>query len=287
MITKYLTLFLLCATIVGLLPVAGQTEEFSTHLVSDQSTKELLEKIRKDARKDFRSTADTLRTLEPGRMNAENHATWVRLSRETAVRNGDVEILKALKRQADPFSLRPLSHILLANAYINEADFSAAHAELGKIGDLERINARDRRRYWALKARLARLEDNVVDERSAVEYIVHELAHWPSADCQSCHNDLKDPQTIPLLEIQGTWYGKRFVDLMKKMGDADAVRQRAKIKLDTTPGDKDARIVLGFALQAMGEQEEAEKSWREIPWIVFPERLGSTGVTTRMMFAWP
>jgi len=274
----------ICAMFYFLTSAFSWADEGLVKPESKPVIKDLLEQIRKDARNDFPHAAKLLSELEPEKMDAEERATWVRLSREAAVRNGERDVLVKLKRQQDPFSLLHLSRILLANAYINEANFPLAHAELSKVGDLKRINTRDQRRYWALKARLAQLESKPKEERLAITHIVHELAHWPSSNCQSCHNDPKNPNTLPLLEVQNTWYGKRFVELMQKQGDAGVVRRQAEQKLANSPEDKDARIFLGFALMAQGKQQEADQSWREIPWIALPDR---SGTPPRMMFAWP
>ena len=51
----------------------------------DPSAKDVLEQIRKDARKDFQLTAKTLRAMNIAAMNDEDRATYVRLSREAAV----------------------------------------------------------------------------------------------------------------------------------------------------------------------------------------------------------
>lgn len=284
MMTKKIVAFLLYVALAGLIGHNAYAEENAAKTPQTTSTKETLEQIRKDSRADFQRAAHALRVLEAAQMNAEDRATWVRLSRETAVRNGDLSTLQALKHEVDPFSLRPLSRILLANAFINEADLPAARSELEKLGNLDDINTRDQRRYWALRARIAQLEGNSNEERSAIEHIVHELSHWSSANCQSCHNDLKNPQTIPLLEIQNSWYGKRFIELMQQQEDAEEVRRNAEKALAKTPENMDARIFKCFALQALGRQAEAEQSWKAIPWVLLP---GRNGVSPRMMFAWP
>lgn len=251
---------------------------------SPSNTKEILERIRKDAREDFAATARALAALSPERMPPEERATWVHLSRESAVRNGDRRTLEALRAQADPFALRPLARILLANAYLNEADFGAARAELAHLGDLSRINTRDRRRYWALQARLGQLEERPAEESAALEEIVHELAHWPSRDCQSCHDNPKAPQAVPLLEVQNSWFGKRFVELLRQSGRAEQLRRQSEAALARRGDDTDARIFLGFALLALGKQAEAEQCWAAIPWIALP---GRSGVGSRALFAWP
>jgi hypothetical protein len=250
----------------------------------DPSAKDVLEQIRKDARKDFQLTAKTLRAMNIAAMNDEDRATYVRLSREAAVRIGDRDWQSSLKDEKDPFSLVSLYQILLASGYLNEGDFAAAHAQLNQIKNFEQVNTRDKRRYWAIKARLAELEGNIVEERQAIEKIVHELAHWPSKDCQSCHDDPKLKDNLPLLDVQNFWFGKRFVDLMKIQGDAQKIQRAAEKDLAADPRDNDARIRLSYALQALGRTEDAERRLKEIPWVAFPDRSGSE---PRMMVAWP
>ena len=265
----------------GSLPAFGQP---TADALKETPPKALLDQIRKDARTDPQRTAQLLAGLQPEGMNADDRATWVRLSREAALRNGDLATLLALKGQHDPFSLLPLSRLLLANAYLNEANLPAARAELDKLGPLDGLNTRDQRRYWALQARLGQLEGQPGAERAAIERIIEELAHWPSADCQSCHNDPKAPQALPLLEIRNTWYGQRFVQLLKAQHDAGRVRRLAEQRLLSQPDDARARIVLGYAWLAEGRTDEAERSWAEIPWLALPDRQGSP---VRMMFSWP
>lgn len=273
------------ALVVGLggpLPAAGQPGADAAQPAA--SPRETLDQLRKDARADPQRTARALAALHPERMNAEDRATWVRLSREAALRNGDLATLQALKHQPDPFALRPLSRLLLANAHLNEADLAAARAELDRVGPLAGLNTRDQRRYWALRARLGQLEGLPGEELEALERIVDELAHWPSADCQSCHNDPKAPAAVPLLEIADTWYGRRFVALLKARGDAGQARLRAEQRLQGRPDDTHARIVLGYALLAEGRPDEAARSWAAVPWLATPGRPGGP---VRMMFAWP
>lgn len=248
------------------------------------SYKETLEQIRKEARNDFQRTAQALQALDPTLMNAEDRASWVRLSRDTAIRLGDAATLRRLKDQPDPFGLMPQARLILANAHLSEGDFPAARATLDSLGELSRINSRDQRRYWALQARLAQLENRPQDERAALEHIVHELAHWASSNCQSCHNDPKQPQAVTLLEMRDSWYARRYVELLRQQGEAAALRRRASERLSAKPDDEDARIVLGFALLAEGRAAEAENCWREIPWIALPNRQG---IASRALFAWP
>jgi len=272
------------SSVVLLLLVASPTLSQTTMQQTEPSTKDVLEQIRKDARNDLQLTAKTLRAMNIDTMNDEDRASWVRLSRDAAVRTGDKDWLSSLKGRNDPFSLVALYRVLLANGHLNEGDLPAAHAELARIRDLEQVNTRDQRRYWAIKARLGQLEGNVVEERRAIEKIVHELAHWPSKDCQSCHDDPKLKDTLPLLDVQNFWFAKRFVELMKAQGDAENVKLIAEKKLAIDPADLDARIRLAYALQALGRTVVSGQLFKGIPWTAFPGRVGPT---PRMMFAWP
>lgn len=274
---KFQLLFLAVVIALPGMPVAYAQED-------QLSTKETLEHIRRDARKDILATAQALRALDGVAMNDEDRATWVRLARVAALRLGDRDWLLSLKGKEDPFSEVPLAYVLLASGNIEEGDFAAAHKALAQIKNLERINTRDQRRYWGLKARLGQLEGNIAAERVAVEHIIAELGKWTSENCMSCHEDLKSPGKIPLLEVQSFWFAKRFVELMQKQGDAEKVKQAAEKKLAADPADDNARIRLAFALSALGRSDEANIRLREIPWATFPDRTGST---PRMMFMWP
>lgn len=275
-------LLVLVVGLGGALPAAGQQGADAAQPAA--SLREALEQLRKDARVDPQHTARALAALQPERLNAEDRATWVRLSREAALRNGDLATLEALKDQPDPFAQLPLARLLLASAHLQVADIPAARAELDKLGPLGGLNSRDRRRYLALRARLGQLEGRPDEELEALEQIIDELAHWPSADCQSCHNDPKAPRVVPLLEIADTWYGRRFVALMKARGAAGDVRLLAQQRLLNRPDDTHARIVLGYALLAEGRPDEAARSWAAVPWLATP---GRPGAPVRMMFAWP
>lgn len=262
-------------------PLAAGAQDSSA---APTGVKERLEQIKENARQDPAATARALAAMAGEPQTPGDRATWLRLSREAAVRNGDRATLLALKDGTDPFSLRALAHVLAANGYLNEGDFAAARQELALVQPLQAINTRDQRRYWALRARLAQLEGRDGEEREALEHIVHELAHWTSADCQSCHNDPKQPQTIPALDLGHFWFGQRLVLLMQRQGDAPRVQHQAEQRLAADPKDLDARILRGYALLAQHRPREAEQCFRAIPWAAFPDRPGTA---PRMMFLWP
>ena len=278
---------LMVTVILASIGVASAQESTRTNepqKTAAQSTKEQLDQLRKTARDDVPRTAQALRAMNPATMNDEDRATWVRLTREAAVRSGDAATLRALSGQDDPFALLPLAQVLLANGYLNEGNFAAANETLAKIAHLEHLNTRDQRRYWALKVRLAQLAGNLVEERAAVEHVVHELGRWSSDDCQSCHGDLKNPKAVALLDVQAQWLGKRFVELMKLQGDAQAVQARALAKLAADPKDDDARVFLAYALLALDRPAEAQARINELSWAAVP---GRQGAAPRMMFMWP
>lgn len=248
------------------------------------STKAQLDAIRQDARKDFALTAQKLRAMAPAQMNEEDRQTWLRLARSAAVRTGDRAWLQALSAENDPFSPVYVNRIVLASGYLAEGNLAAARAELAHIDDLSQVNVRDQRRYWSVKARLAQLEGRVAEERIAIEKIMEELPHWPHKSCQACHDDPKHKEVLPKLDVRNFWFAQRFVELMRLQGDAHAVQQDASQKLANNPHDTDARLFLAHALQALGQQEHAQRLLQEIPWVAQP---GDNGPTPRMMFAWP
>lgn len=248
------------------------------------STTAALDVIRQEVREDFALAAKKLRAINPSAMNDEDRQTWLRLARSAAVRTGDRDWLASLSTHTDPFSSVHVHRILVASGYLNEGNFSAARAELARIEHLEQLNTRDQRRYWSLKARLGQLEGNIADERHAIERVIHELPQWPSKNCQSCHDALKQREVLPLLDVQNFWFAKRYVELMRIQGDAEYVKKGAEQKLASNPKDDEARLHLAHALQALGKSSESEQLLQEINWIAAPSR---TGPAPRMMFAWP
>jgi hypothetical protein len=248
------------------------------------STTAMLEAIRQEARQDFGLTAKKLRAMNPSAMSDDDHQIWLRLARSAALRIGDRDWLLSLSTQNDRFSSVHVYRVLLASSYLSEGNLPAARSELARIEDLRQLNTRDQRRYWSIKARLEQLDGNIADERYAIENIMHELARWPSKDCQSCHDDPKQKEVLPLLDVRNFWFAKRYIELMQIQGDAESVKEAALRKLASAPRDDEARIFLAHALQALGSRAEGEQLLKEIRWVAFPDR---TGPSSRMMFAWP
>lgn len=187
-------------------------------------------------------------------------------------------------REHDPFSEVALYRILLAGGQLEEGDLASVHAELEQAGDLEKINECDRRRYWALKARIARLEGDGPAERDAVERIVHELQCWQTKACQGCHDDSKFPGAAPLLDLEGFWFGQRYAAILQAAGDAARVLSESDAALKAKATDVDALMHRGYALVALGRTAEARECFARIEWFAAEGRVGGK---PRMMTAYP
>lgn len=251
---------------------------------ANQATKRALDEIQKDAKRDFRKASEALRAFDPDGMNPENRATWTRLTRANAIRTGNARLLRELKDFEDPFSTITLARVIMASGHLEVGDFAGATAELSHIHDIERINPRERRRYWALKARIAQLTGDEEEEVAALSQIARELAQWPTPACQSCHDDPKDPKALPTLDLRKLWFIDRYVSLLGKNDRASRLERGAKKRITTDPRDMEARILLYAALRASAAADEAEKALQEIKGI---GRLGDGDSGPRMIFMWP
>ncbi len=225
-----------------------------------------------------------LRAMDTDKMSEDDRSTWVRLARDVAVRRGDRERLAELRSWHDPFSEVALYRVLLAGGHVSENDFEAAKKELAQIGELERVNERDRRRYWALLARMAQMEGDAKTERHALDEIVHELQYWPRKSCQGCHDDKRRLGETPVMDVLDTWFGKRFVERLKADGDAQKEADAMRVRVAQKSDDDDARIRLAYALAALGDRDAAVAELRQIPWAAVP---GREGASPRMMTAYP
>lgn len=236
------------------------------------------------ARTDPSSAARVLRRMDPATFEPADQDAWYDLARTVALRTGDKDWLLSLQDHHPEFSTVHLHHVLLAGGLLEEGRIDEARAELARIEDLEAVNVRDRRRAYALQARIAWLEDDVPAERAAIENIVHELQYWPTASCQRCHSDASHPDSAPLLDVRSAWYARRFVALMIEQGDASAVREAAASALATDPADTHARLHIAYASIALGLDAEASDHFALIEWMKIP---GRTGGSPRMMTPYP
>lgn len=264
---------------VGAQPTASPTAE-----KQPTTNKERLAEIRKLARTDAPSAARELRGMPHASFESTDQDTWYDIARSVALRTGDKDWLMSLQDHRSEFSDVYVYRILLAGGMLEEGRLAEARAELAQIDDLNKVNVRDRRRAFALQARMAWLEGDAAAERVAVENVIHELQYWGSQSCQGCHDDSKFPDQAPLLDVRQTWYAQRFVALMQQKGDAAQVRETSQGLLATEPARIDALLHLAYSNMALGKDGEAEAAFAKIPWVKIPGREGGS---PRMMTPYP
>lgn len=252
--------------------------------VSDPSLADRLVQWRKDLRSDAAGVARALKSVDLTTAAETDRLTWLRLARDTAVRLGDAVWLQELKSHEDPFSEVFLYGVLLAGGYVAEGDLAAAKRELARIEDVDRVNDRDKRRYFALQARIAQLEGDATAETVALSKIVEELQYWPRKSCQGCHDDPKDRTVPPLLPVLDTWFAERLVGHLRGAEDLPQQIDELRSEVEAEPKDPGHRIELALRLLARGERAQAEAALQPIPWVLLPGREGGK---PRMMTVYP
>lgn len=213
-----------------------------------------------------------LKKLETLELSQSDRETWVRLARDVAIRQGDRSRLETLRNVPDTFSTDMIYTILLASGQLAKADLAGARTTLDKVTNLDLINEREKRRIYSIRARIAQLEGNEQEEREYINKLVDHLYLWSKPICQSCHSNPADNKAIPQMPITNLWFGERYVELLRKQGDAKKIREEAEAKLKSSPGNEKARIQLAFALLALKNDAEAEKQFRMLPWAAFTDR---------------
>ncbi|MEZ6233261.1 MAG: hypothetical protein R3B68_03635 [Phycisphaerales bacterium] len=260
------------------------TAETSAESGSQPTTTQRLNDARALAATDPAAAGRVLRRMDPAAFEPADQDAWHDLARTVALRTGDRDWLMALRDYRAEFSSIDTHRVLLAGGLLEEGRIEDARAELARIEDLEAVNVRDRRRAYALQARIARLENDTPAERAAIENIVHELQYWPTQSCQRCHNNAAYPDQAPLLDVRTAWYARRFVALMIEQGDADRVREEAAAQIADDPANTDARLRLAYASAALGLNDQADEHFAIIEWMKMPGRAGGP---PRMMFPYP
>lgn len=252
---------------------AGQNDgNKSTASVIGQELDAISDSIKMGGKAESEQAAVKLRGLRKKDMTQGDRETWLQLARDTAIRNADLKWLQTLCDEAEESPLDSVYAVLLANAKLARADTAGATAVLDRMGDDCSMNPREQRRVYALRARIAQLKGNVPEERANIEKIVEHLSSWPDPMCQTCHASPIDKTKMTGLPIKELWFGERYVALMRKQGDAEAVRVESAAQLKRSRSDDNARIRQAFALQALGKSAEADKLFRELPWAQFPGR---------------
>jgi hypothetical protein len=218
------------------------------------------------------AAAPKVRALGAGDLSAADREAWVRVARDVALRLGDRKWLEELRDVELSFGTELSYAVMLANAQVSHANLKGAKATLDGLGDVHGANEREKRRVFALRARVAELDGDVAAERAAVEDLVDHLFLWPRQKCQECHATTKEPDVVTTLPIASLWFGDRFVELMKRQGDAAAVLAAAEAELAKDGKDDDARIRAAFALRALGREDAAMDRFAELPWALVPGR---------------
>ena len=218
------------------------------------------------------AAAPRVRALGAGPLSTADREAWVRVARDVALRLCDRKWLEELRDVELSFGTELSYAVMLANAQLSHANLKGAKATLDGLGDVHGANEREKRRVFALRARVAELDGDVAAERAAVEDLVDHLFLWPRQKCQECHATTKEPDVVTTLPIASLWFGERFVELMRRQGDAAAVLAAAEAELAQDGKDDDARIRAAFALRALGREDAALARFAELPWALLPGR---------------
>ena len=256
-------------------PAATPTPAPAT-VTAETAWKDELAAIRRSmlagGRAEAAAAAPRVRALGAGSLSTAEREAWVRVARDVALRLGDRKWLEELRDVELSFGTELSYAVMLANAQLSHANLTGAKATLDALGDVHGANEREKRRVFALRARVAELEGDVAGERAAVEDLVDHLFLWPRQKCQECHATTKEPDVVTTLPIASLWFGERFVALMQQQGDAAAVLQAAEAELAKDGKDDDARIRAAFALRALGREDAAMARFAELPWALLPGR---------------
>lgn len=264
---------------IGALALMPQTRAQHEDGPAQSATQAKLEEIFQALLRGGRGPAlqhrDALKALGAQNLSPLDRDEWLGMARDAALRLGDRVWLESLSAVPSRFASDTTYTVLLAYGQLQKADLKTAEATLNRLDEpLKRgeINVREERRILALRARIAQLRGENRAERESVEALVGHLPHWASPECQRCHNAPKTPKEITSLPLADLWFGERFVEILKRDGDAQRVRQQSEAQLARDPSDALARIRLGYALQALGQDADAEKAFRALPWADFPGR---------------
>ena len=277
-------------TLAILLPTSTVVLRAQENAIADakSASKQTLDAIRQSmltgARDEAEKAALKLKKLSKDELSSTERELWLRLSREAAVRLGDREALELLRSETDSFETQLIYRVLLASGQLEKGELDAAAKTLDELGDIEVLNEREKRRVFAIRARLAQLHGDVAQEREHIESIIDHLDRWPTADCQSCHNAPATPKAITSLPIQRFWFGERFVELMKKQNDAEAIRITCEKELAADSTNDRARIRLAYAYRALGNDAKSKQLFESIPWV---EKEGRELLKPRMMTTFP
>ena len=234
-------------------------------------------------REENRQLGIVLAEIKKHKLSFDENDTWLRMSRDLAIRQADAKRLKELSKEESIFPQDMIYTVLLSYGKLTKGDLVGAE-KLADSVDTAEINPREARRVYAIKARIAQMNGDLKTERKFIEKMIEHLPSWSSDHCQSCHDNGKFKGKVTGLAINELWFGERYAELMQKQGDAQKVRASAEKALAKNPKDDLAIIQLGFALKAMGKVEEGKKTIERLP---YAKADGRELPATRMLFAFP
>lgn len=218
------------------------------------------------------AAAEILKKVNLATLTEEGRRRWRLLARDAAVRTGDRAWLEAVNQVPDRVAFADGYVIFTAASYLRAADFQAARRFVNLIRDPQHLNEREKRRLMATHLRLEQLEGNRKAERERATELLAYGSRWPTATCQSCHADPKQPGKLTHLNLADWWVGQRYEEILRRDGDAARVERDARAELARRPTDDAARVRLAFALRAQGRAEEAREVFASLPWTEAPGR---------------
>lgn len=217
--------------------------------------------------------ATLLKALDPATLDAESARRLRLMSEEAAIRTGDAPWLARVNDRPERYTFANGYLILTAWGYLRAADTATAREYLARVKAPERMEDRERRRWHALLARIAQLERKPAEELSHLDWMIAHQAKWATPACQQCHdNRERFGSEITSFPLATWWAGERYSEALTVTGRAARVAAAAARRLDAAPDDVDARLRLAYARRALGEQAEAERLLRALPWAAFPDR---------------
>ena len=256
-------------------------------LPAQTEVEKLFEQARKldnmGGREENRQLDKVLKEIKKHKLSFDENDTWVRMSRDLAIRLGDAKRLKELSKEESIFPSDMIYTVLLSYGKLTKGDLAGAE-KLADSVDTQEINPREARRVYAIKARIAQMKGDVKTERKFIEKMIEHLPSWSSDHCQSCHDNGKFKGKVTGLPVNELWFGERYSELMQLQGDAQKVKSLAQKALLKNPKDDLAIIQLGFALKALGKSEEGKKTIQQLP---YAKADGRDLPATRMLFAFP
>jgi hypothetical protein len=223
---------------------------------------------------DYEKAASLLAAIDHEKLNAVDQRIWRILTKNAAIRTGNRVLLeKANIGWNERTHFVSGRQILNAMEHLEAGDIPGAKQVMSRVIEPEFLDERSRRRYLAMWARIYQLEGDRKKERIFVAKLVDYAGHWRSDACQTCHeNTEKYGDDVTSLDVTNWWAGQRFVEILRRDGDARKVRAAAEARMKSHPDEEGPILRRAYALRAEGRTAEAEAELRKLSWAAFPDR---------------